>query len=132
MAADEHGPERLGYCCDQGHIFYIEGTQQQLGIRCSRQSLRHHNLRRAAGMLRKLRRCFQVNSHVQGPLGGTTLHNFTGGDGANPISNVVMDANGNLYGTTAYGGDTCQDRGCGVVRESRLSRTHWTVVGDSQ
>jgi uncharacterized repeat protein (TIGR03803 family) len=41
-------------------------------------------------------------------LGGwtyTSLHDFTDGDdGANPISNVVQDAAGNLYGTTAGGG----------------------------
>ena len=35
----------------------------------------------------------------------TSLHDFTGGnDGANPISNVVFDANGNLYGTASTGG----------------------------
>jgi len=35
----------------------------------------------------------------------TSLHDFTGGsDGGNPISNLVLDANGNLYGTASYGG----------------------------
>ena len=35
----------------------------------------------------------------------TSLYDFTGGsDGANPISTLVFDANGNLYGTAAYGG----------------------------
>ncbi len=36
----------------------------------------------------------------------TTLHDFTGGsDGALPFSNAVMDAQGNVYGTAAQGGD---------------------------
>jgi uncharacterized repeat protein (TIGR03803 family) len=36
----------------------------------------------------------------------TILHSFTGGvaDGANPTGNVIMDAAGNLYGTTTSGG----------------------------
>jgi uncharacterized repeat protein (TIGR03803 family) len=36
----------------------------------------------------------------------TTLHVFgtVNGDGANPSSGVVMDASGNLYGTTRWGG----------------------------
>ena len=50
----------------------------------------------------------------------TSLHDFTGGsDGGNPISNVVFDANGNLYGTTYIGGlaGGCGGTGCGVVWE---------------
>ena len=35
----------------------------------------------------------------------TVLWNFTGGnDGGNPISDVQMDSNGNLYGTASQGG----------------------------
>jgi uncharacterized repeat protein (TIGR03803 family) len=36
----------------------------------------------------------------------TVLHSFseTQGDGAHPYSGVVLDANGNLYGTTTWGG----------------------------
>jgi len=35
----------------------------------------------------------------------TDLYDFTGGDdGANPYGGVTLDANGNLYGTTAFGG----------------------------
>jgi uncharacterized repeat protein (TIGR03803 family) len=33
-----------------------------------------------------------------------TLHNFSGPDGSGPVGGLVMDAKGNLYGTTYYGG----------------------------
>ncbi len=47
------------------------------------------------------------------------LHDFGGGDGAVPIGTPVLDANGNLYGTTAQGGtESCHTGdGCGVVWE---------------
>jgi len=46
----------------------------------------------------------------------TPLHDFTGGsDGANPIGKVIMDANGHLYGTAAYGGSNNCVEGCGTV-----------------
>jgi len=48
----------------------------------------------------------------------TVLYTFTGGsDGAGPLTKLVMDAAGNLYGTTFAGGlrsTYCGD-GCGVV-----------------
>jgi uncharacterized repeat protein (TIGR03803 family) len=51
----------------------------------------------------------------------TDLHDFTGGaDGANPAAGVSLDANGNLYGTTIFGGTTQGENcghGCGVVWE---------------
>ena len=53
----------------------------------------------------------------------TDLYDFTdGNDGGHPISNVVIDAQGNLYGTTAYGGSgpctsAYNGNGCGVVWE---------------
>jgi len=46
------------------------------------------------------------------------LHNFAGGakDGADPIAGVILDANGNLYGDTQYGGGSgCFGTGCGTV-----------------
>jgi uncharacterized repeat protein (TIGR03803 family) len=47
----------------------------------------------------------------------TVLHKFTGGaDGASP-NGVILDATGNLYGTTVYSGNMsgCQGSGCGTV-----------------
>lgn len=50
-----------------------------------------------------------------------TLHAFSGGnDGFWPRSGVVMDASGNIYGTTEWGGPfptKCLGNGCGVVYE---------------
>ena len=35
----------------------------------------------------------------------TILHTFTGGaDGANPSGSVILDSEGNIYGTTPFGG----------------------------
>lgn len=47
-----------------------------------------------------------------------SLHEFTGGsDGRTPRSNLIFDANGNLYGTTSQGGTGACGNGCGVVFE---------------
>ncbi len=46
----------------------------------------------------------------------TVLYSFTGGsDGAGPQAGLVMDAAGNLYGTTFSGGSGCAAPGCGVL-----------------
>jgi len=46
----------------------------------------------------------------------TVLYNFTGGaDGGFPSSGLILDAAGDLYGTTSYGGATGCGQGCGVV-----------------
>jgi uncharacterized repeat protein (TIGR03803 family) len=45
------------------------------------------------------------------------LHAFHGSDGNEPESGVVFDGLGNLYGMTAFGGESfgCDGAGCGVV-----------------
>jgi uncharacterized repeat protein (TIGR03803 family) len=49
----------------------------------------------------------------------TSLHDFIGGsDGGDPYSNVVFDAEGNLYGTAGAGGTSSQcTGGCGTIWE---------------
>jgi len=43
------------------------------------------------------------------------IHVFQGGtvDGANPVGNLIIDADGNLYGATEYGGPNILGYGCG-------------------
>ena len=47
----------------------------------------------------------------------TVIYSFTGGtDGSTPTDGVILDDNGDLYGTAAYGaGNGCFGAGCGVV-----------------
>jgi len=51
----------------------------------------------------------------------SSLHDFTGADGGTPYGSLAFDANGNLYGTTFFGGTgQCNAQGfagCGVVFE---------------
>lgn len=50
----------------------------------------------------------------------TVLYAFTGGsDGANPEGNLLLGADGNLYGMTSAGGNLndCSGAGCGVIFE---------------
>jgi len=69
------------------------------------------------------------NSH--GVWKETILHTFTGGvDGANPLSNLIFDANGNLYGTTYTAGDlnACSGAGCGTVFELSHESKGWKTT----
>jgi uncharacterized repeat protein (TIGR03803 family) len=57
------------------------------------------------------------------------LYSFTGsgGDGANPDGGVVVDASGNLFGTTGYGGSSSNcTGGCGTVFELANSSGSYT------
>lgn len=65
------------------------------------------------------------------PSGGhTVLYSFTGGlDGGEPYKGVIIDAQGNLYGTAVVGGlsvGPCADGGCGVVYKVSKSGSGWT------
>ena len=56
---------------------------------------------------------FQLTPSGNGQWIETTLHEFIGSDGNCPQGRVILDAAGNLYGTTEYGGQY----GNGVVFE---------------
>jgi uncharacterized repeat protein (TIGR03803 family) len=60
----------------------------------------------------------------------TVLYTFTGGsDGSKPLTGLIFDQDGNLYGTTAYGGTgSCNVfwPGCGTIFELSPSKGGWT------
>src|SRR5579872_559630 len=53
----------------------------------------------------------------------TTLHRFSGGDGREPIANLIQGLDGNLYGTTYGGGGSqiCNSAGCGTIFKITLT-----------
>jgi uncharacterized repeat protein (TIGR03803 family) len=62
----------------------------------------------------------------------TTAYSFCSlancADGATPAGGVVMDASGNLYGTTAVGGNQANGQGVGVVFELSPGGTQWNYT----
>ena len=75
---------------------------------------------------------FELTPQAGGGWHETLLHVFTGGhDGGVPKAGLAFDVNGNLYGTTFYGGNTTNTvctlvgPGCGVVFRLRLTSQGW-------
>jgi uncharacterized repeat protein (TIGR03803 family) len=71
---------------------------------------------------------FEFSPKAGGGWTETVLHSFSGGaDGVTP-SQIVLDAAGNIYGTTLHGGTGCTNGGCGTI--FKLSRNQggngWT------
>ena len=62
---------------------------------------------------------FQLSPIGSGGWKETVLHDFggTSQDGKEPVGNLAIDANGNLYGATQYGGDT-HGFGAGSIYEA--------------
>ena len=72
---------------------------------------------------------YELSPNGSGGWTETVLHAFTGGaDGNFPVSTLLLDAAGNLYGTTDSGGNVnaCAPYGCGVVFELSPSSSGWT------
>jgi len=64
---------------------------------------------------------FRLTRDANGKWRETVLHAFDDDntDGSLPAGSLTLDKNGNLYGTTVYGGplNECSNQGCGVVFE---------------
>ncbi len=81
------------------------------------------------GVVFKLQPTLSVCRSFVCPWTETVLYSFAGqGDGGNPGGEVVFDAAGNIYGTTAYGGTGACDfgQGCGAVYKLTPSQSGWT------
>jgi len=55
------------------------------------------------------------------------LHAFTGGDGLYPASALVQGSDGNLYGTTTWGGYGYCNNGCGTIFQITPGGTFTTL-----
>jgi uncharacterized repeat protein (TIGR03803 family) len=74
---------------------------------------------------------FELAPEGNGTWNESVLYSFKAGkDGADPVSNLIFDASGNLYGTTLYGGVNnpkhCAGSGCGTVFELTSGAGGWT------
>jgi uncharacterized repeat protein (TIGR03803 family) len=74
---------------------------------------------------------FELTPGIGGAWTESVLYRFQGGnDGATPISGLIFDHAGNLYGTTAAGGGSACQLGCGTVFKLTPSTQGWveTIV----
>jgi uncharacterized repeat protein (TIGR03803 family) len=75
---------------------------------------------------------FQLTPKSNGTWTETILYAFQGAaskDGADPTGGVTFDSEGNLYGTTTYGGSTkspCPTNGCGTIFKLNHDARGWT------
>ncbi len=54
------------------------------------------------------------------------IHSFNGADGSSPYAGLTMDAAGNFYGTTAYGGSCYYP--CGTVFKMSYNSSGWRLT----
>jgi uncharacterized repeat protein (TIGR03803 family) len=81
------------------------------------------NIRESCGVV------FELTHAANGTWKEKVLHTFFSNDslGFFPRAGLIVDANGNLYGTTSSGGPYCSGSvGCGVVFELSPNSGEWT------
>jgi len=72
---------------------------------------------------------FELSPNSNGGWKQTRMFKFVDSNGASPSAGVIIDASGNLYGTTSQGGDltACSPAvGCGVAYKLTPNPTGWT------
>jgi uncharacterized repeat protein (TIGR03803 family) len=71
---------------------------------------------------------YKLVPNAGGTWSETVLHSFNYTDGANPLSDLVFDKEGNLYGDTPGGpGSACEGYSCGIIfRLTPNSDSSWT------
>src|SRR5579872_2485747 len=71
---------------------------------------------------------FEMSPNGKGGWNETVLYNFQGRptDGGKISGGLVLDAAGNLYGTSRYGGSEACSGACGTVYELSPSNGTWT------
>jgi uncharacterized repeat protein (TIGR03803 family) len=70
---------------------------------------------------------FEVTPASDGSWTESVLYSFTGGgDGGQPYASLILDASGNLYGTTTFGGGGNCSLGCGTVFKLTPGSGAWT------
>lgn len=109
-ASDGKDPESPLIVDASGNIF---GTTEQGGAECSGGL--------TCGVVFKI-------SHSQSGWTENTLYAFRGGsDGQWPLGQLVLDVDGNLYGTTIEGGNSSQcGYGCGTIFEVSPTSGNWS------
>lgn len=65
---------------------------------------------------------YELSPDGSGGWTHTVLHSFTGSDGADPLGTLLLDASGNIYGTTSAGGAFAN----GTVYKLTRSGSTWT------
>jgi len=70
---------------------------------------------------------FEITPNSGGYWTESVLYNFTGSaDGGQPYASLALDAAGNLYGTTNFGGSANCNLGCGTVFKLTPGSSGWT------
>ena len=90
----------------QGAIFFSRPTRRELSVRrvTPRSSGKIYGTTYYGGE-NGIGSVYELSPRSVGEWDGRVIYSFqTGSDGNSPISNLVRDAAGNLYGTTSEGG----------------------------